>query len=51
MLPTLATLNFNLEQATHYPGKALLYLKKIYEDSEIILKMQKTAVTQESFDE
>lgn len=50
LLPTLATLTFNLEQATNYPSKALIYLKKIYQDSEILLKMQKTAAQQEDFD-
>ena len=46
MLPTLKTMNFDLEQAMNHPGKALLQLKKIYEQSEIVLKLQKTALTQ-----
>ena len=50
MLPTLAMLNYNLEQATTYPGKALIYLKKIYCDTDILLKLQKTTSNQEDFD-
>ena len=50
MLPTLKTMNFDLEQAMNHPGKALLQLKKIYEQSEIVLKLQKTALNQQMFD-